>query len=438
MRAKPFSQQRSSQPSNCSKATARPASIRWSSGSALKARSTPGRRSASPRSATSLGASSCSAPDQVLATLDGTLTLGEAMVREAIQLLRAEPGLPLEQALRRGLARDGYVVSFDDDGHDPMLRAALPDEVQLPGDRQRSSPSSQVSSVHDATRPSGSGSRGAHARRLGGVQWPAPNLFRKPVRRHCPEHQAAGSRTAAQFGEPARALGRSERRLPCCRPERVDGRRQELRQWPLQDAFLRARTLGSRTRITAPFACISSSSRPGPCCAVSAIDVDHDTERHWPRHWKVHCSAALQKSSLLHGWIDPQECRMGTTSLNLLDHGDPHRRVIPSRTSCHRLARSAASSPHSGRNATWTSVQIAKAASLFVVVCSVQYATASISNDHYGPILCGQFIPSGNPMIRHCHERRGRQTFTTSRDGKSACRLKRKSAKVSAAIGRAK
>jgi len=71
-------------------------------------------------------------PDQVLDTLDGTMTLGEAAVREAVQLLRAEPSLTRELALGRGLARDGYVVSFDEYGRDPKLRAALPDEVQLP------------------------------------------------------------------------------------------------------------------------------------------------------------------------------------------------------------------------------------------------------------------------------------------------------------------
>lgn len=68
----------------------------------------------------------------VLDTLDGTMTLGEAVVREPIQLLSAEPRFPREVALGRGLARDGYIVGFDDYGRNPNLRAALPDEVQLP------------------------------------------------------------------------------------------------------------------------------------------------------------------------------------------------------------------------------------------------------------------------------------------------------------------
>lgn len=70
--------------------------------------------------------------DQVLDTLDGTMTLGEGVVRESVQLLSADPRFPREIALGRGLARDGYVVSFDDYGRDPKLRAALPDEVQPP------------------------------------------------------------------------------------------------------------------------------------------------------------------------------------------------------------------------------------------------------------------------------------------------------------------
>ncbi len=70
--------------------------------------------------------------EQVLDTLDGTMTLGEAVVREAIQLLSAEPSFAREIALGRGLARDAYVVSFDEYGRNPTLRAALPDELQLP------------------------------------------------------------------------------------------------------------------------------------------------------------------------------------------------------------------------------------------------------------------------------------------------------------------
>ena len=71
-------------------------------------------------------------PDQIIETLEGAMTLSEAVVREAVELLSAEPRFPREMTLGRGLARDGYVVSFDDHGRDPKLRAALPSEVQLP------------------------------------------------------------------------------------------------------------------------------------------------------------------------------------------------------------------------------------------------------------------------------------------------------------------
>lgn len=61
--------------------------------------------------------------DQILDTLDGSMTLGEAVMREAIQLLRPEPRFPRDIALGRGLARGGYVVSFGDYGRNPILRA---------------------------------------------------------------------------------------------------------------------------------------------------------------------------------------------------------------------------------------------------------------------------------------------------------------------------
>ena len=67
--------------------------------------------------------------DQIIETLEGAMTLSEAVVREAVELLSAEPRFPREMTLGRGLARDGYVVSFDDHGRDPKLRAALPSEV---------------------------------------------------------------------------------------------------------------------------------------------------------------------------------------------------------------------------------------------------------------------------------------------------------------------
>lgn len=67
-------------------------------------------------------------------TLDGTVTLAEAAVREAVaQTIRSDsPGL--EQArLVRALALDGFVIEWSEDqGKPPLLRAALPGDVDLP------------------------------------------------------------------------------------------------------------------------------------------------------------------------------------------------------------------------------------------------------------------------------------------------------------------
>lgn len=71
-------------------------------------------------------------PAAVLETTEGSMTLAEAVVREAVQLAHSEPTLPIQTAFARGLARDGYVLSWDDYGRNPTLRAALPDELNLP------------------------------------------------------------------------------------------------------------------------------------------------------------------------------------------------------------------------------------------------------------------------------------------------------------------
>lgn len=69
---------------------------------------------------------------QVLQTVEGSMTLGEGVVREALQLLRPTFETPTQTAFLRGLARDGFVVELDERGKNPKLRAALPEEVDLP------------------------------------------------------------------------------------------------------------------------------------------------------------------------------------------------------------------------------------------------------------------------------------------------------------------
>jgi hypothetical protein len=78
-----------------------------------------------------LGRIALQRPDETVDTLDGSVALAEAIVREAVKLTRFEPFQPTETAFVRGLARDGYVVSFDENDR-PTLRAAVPHQLGLP------------------------------------------------------------------------------------------------------------------------------------------------------------------------------------------------------------------------------------------------------------------------------------------------------------------
>jgi hypothetical protein len=69
---------------------------------------------------------------EIIQTLDGSMTLGEAAVREAILLLNPNFETSVQTAFLRGLARDGYVIELDERGRNAKLRAALPEEVDLP------------------------------------------------------------------------------------------------------------------------------------------------------------------------------------------------------------------------------------------------------------------------------------------------------------------
>lgn len=70
--------------------------------------------------------------EAVLDTLEGSMTLGEAVIRQAAQLAQKDATHVLQTALARGLARDGYVLTWDDHGQNASIRASLPGEIQLP------------------------------------------------------------------------------------------------------------------------------------------------------------------------------------------------------------------------------------------------------------------------------------------------------------------
>ncbi|QRG09954.1 hypothetical protein EZH22_29860 (plasmid) [Xanthobacter dioxanivorans] len=65
-------------------------------------------------------------------TLDGRFSLAEAFVREAVSLAEQSSSSIRQRDLLRGLARDGYVVVWGEWRAPPKLRAALPEEVDLP------------------------------------------------------------------------------------------------------------------------------------------------------------------------------------------------------------------------------------------------------------------------------------------------------------------
>ena len=70
--------------------------------------------------------------EAVCDTLEGTMSLGEAVIRQAAQLALEQSDHPLQTAFARGVARDGYVLTWDSYGRNPSLRMALPEEIQLP------------------------------------------------------------------------------------------------------------------------------------------------------------------------------------------------------------------------------------------------------------------------------------------------------------------
>lgn len=79
---------------------------------------------------------------QLISTREGQMTIGEALIREAVRLMSPSPDSYQEQKdFERCLALDGFDVSWDEGecgaGSPPWLRRGLPEVVDLPaGDDQ--------------------------------------------------------------------------------------------------------------------------------------------------------------------------------------------------------------------------------------------------------------------------------------------------------------
>jgi hypothetical protein len=71
-------------------------------------------------------------PGVIIDTLEGPMTLGEAVVRQAVQVVDPNATFEAHVAFLRGLARDGFVLLPGQRGGSTSIRAALPNEIQLP------------------------------------------------------------------------------------------------------------------------------------------------------------------------------------------------------------------------------------------------------------------------------------------------------------------
>lgn len=68
----------------------------------------------------------------VINTLNGSMTLAEAVVREAVGMTNSDSAFASQASFLRGLALDGYTPYWDEHTGMASLRAALPEDVDLP------------------------------------------------------------------------------------------------------------------------------------------------------------------------------------------------------------------------------------------------------------------------------------------------------------------
>lgn len=69
---------------------------------------------------------------QPVSTLNGLMTLAEAAVREAVDVLAQQSANVEQERFLRGLSLDGYVIAWHENASTPQLRTALPSAMDLP------------------------------------------------------------------------------------------------------------------------------------------------------------------------------------------------------------------------------------------------------------------------------------------------------------------
>ena len=182
-----------------------------------------------------------------IVTITGPMTLGEAVVREAILLINPSFEAPAQTAFLRSLSRDGFAAEFDERGRNPTLRAALPRGSTL---QQTTRFTSYLSSI--SLRP-----------RMGTSTKQSTRILEATGRRATPSSGPFSKASSTSL--PAASIRRAPRSCPMrttdgrCwrsvlsrhRSQRVECRRQELRQRPLQNAPYRR--LASRPVRRGPF-----------------------------------------------------------------------------------------------------------------------------------------------------------------------------------------
>ncbi|MCP3477771.1 hypothetical protein NLM33_48285 (plasmid) [Bradyrhizobium sp. CCGUVB1N3] len=195
--------------------------------------------------------------ETVIDTLDGRMTLGEAVVRQAALLAQQDATHPLQTAFARGLAHDAFVLVWDDDGRSASIRAALPGEIQLPETDDE---------VHRLLNPSVSQHRSVISirrskRTPAAIGRPATDSFARSSKAYSATLPEMSARKTRRNGPTPRTVGRCWRKSASCRRAATDGLRMGK---ATSMAYSRCCTLRDRIPVfrmktTAPFVFMSYS-----------------------------------------------------------------------------------------------------------------------------------------------------------------------------------